>query len=151
IAEGRKRWPFRIDAIVLLPDHLHTIWTLPEGDARYPTRWGWIKKEFSARWLRAGGAQQPLTDGRRRDGRRGVLQPKDWAHALRDEDDFDTHFDYIHYNPARHGMVRFPRDWPYSIFHRWVIRGVCPVDWACSGSGAAGALSFDDLEASAME
>ena len=83
LAECRMRRPFRIDAVVLLPDHLHTIWTLPEGDARYPARWGWIKKEFTSRWLRDGGREQPQTDGRRRDGRRGVLQPKYWEHTLR--------------------------------------------------------------------
>ena len=143
--------PFRIDAFVLLPDHLHAIWTLPEGDARYPARWGWIKKEFTSRWLSAGGDEQPQTEGRRRDGRRGVLQPKYWEHTMRDEFDFERHFDYIHYNPVKHGLTHCPRDWPYSSFHRWVGRGVYPVDWGCSGSGVEGTLSFDDLEHSAME
>jgi putative transposase len=151
LAEGRRRWPFRIDAIVLLPDHLHTIWTLPEGDACYPMRWGWIKKEFTVRWIRAGGAEQPQTKGRRRDGRRGVLQPKYWEHTLQNEGDFERHFDYIHFNPVCHGLVRCPRDWPFSSFHRWVRWGVYPVDWACSGSGAEDALKFEDLETTAME
>lgn len=136
LAECRRRWPFRIDAIVLLPDHLHTIWTLPEGDARYPARLGWInwiKKEFTTPWLRASGLEQPRTDGRRRDRRRGVLQPKYWEHTLRDEFDFERHFDYPHYNPVTHGHSRCSRDWPYSSFHRWAGRGVYPVDWACSG------------------
>ncbi|HEX8203955.1 MAG TPA: transposase, partial [Isosphaeraceae bacterium] len=96
LRECRERWPFQIEAIVLLPEHLHTILTLPVGDARYSTRWGWIKKEFTSRWLAAGCVEQPRTEGRRRDGRRGVLQPKFWEHTLRDERDFERHFDYIH-------------------------------------------------------
>ena len=151
IAECRRRWPFRIDAIMLLTDHLHTIWTLPEGDARYPTRWGWIKKEFTSRCLRAGGVEQRQTDGRRRDGRRGVLQPKYWKHTIRDGFDFERHFDYVHDKPVKHGLSRCPRDWPYSSFHRWAGRGVYPVDWGCSGSGLEGILRFDDLENSVIE
>ncbi len=134
--------------MVLLPDHLHTIWTLPEGDARYPARWGWIKKEFTARWLRAGGAEQTVTAGRHRDGRRGVLQPKYWEHTLRDEDDFERHLEYIHFNPVHHGLVRRPGDWPYSSFHRWVRRGAYPADWGSSGLEAK---RFLGLETSAME
>src|SRR4051812_2742100 len=66
----RGRWPFSVPAIVLLPDHLHTIWTLPEGDAAYPKRWGWMKKEFTKEWMRRGHPEQVVSVGRRRDRRR---------------------------------------------------------------------------------
>ncbi len=147
---ARHRWPFQIDAIVLLPDHLHTIWTLPPDDARFPLRWAWIKKEFTKRWLLAGGPEQPRTEGRRRDGRRGVLQPKYWEHTLRDDHDFERHMDYIHFNPVRHGLVRCPREWPYSSFHRWVKCHVYPEDWACSNR-VENSMTFDDLDTTAME
>jgi putative transposase len=148
----RDRWLFSIEAIVLLPDHLHTIWVLPPGDDRFSLRWGWIKKEFTKAWLGSGGEEQPATNGRIRDGRRGVLQPKFWEHTLRDERDFERHFDYIHFNPVRHGIVQSPGDWEFSSFHRWVRLGVYPEDWASpTDRSDERSWEFDDLETSAME
>jgi len=89
IRECRERWPFRIDAMVLLPDHLHTIWSLPSGDSAYPLRWGWIKKEFTRTWLAAGGAERVTTASRRRNRRRGVWQRRYWEHLVRDEGEFE--------------------------------------------------------------
>lgn len=146
--ECQTRWPFRIEAIVLLPDHLHSIWVLPDGDGGYSQRWGWIKKEFSKEWIVSGGCEQPISPARRRRGDRGVWQPRFWEHLIDDEDDFERHFDYIHYNPVKHGLVECPRDWPFSSFHRWVDRGVYPPDWAC---GLQKPLDFDDVDQSAME
>ncbi len=131
----RSRWPFVIDAIVLLPDHLHTIWSLPPGDDQYSRRWAWIKKEFTKSWLALGGAEQPQTAGRRRDGRRGVWHPKFWEHTLKDEQDYEDHFHYIHYNPVKHGLAKCPHEWPWSSFHRWVRAGVYSQDWACCERG----------------
>lgn len=140
----RTRWPFEIRALVLLPDHLHAIWSLPRGDADYSRRWAWIKAQFTRNWLAAGGTEQRVSDGRRRDGRRGVWQPKFWEHLLESDDDFERHFDYVHYNPVKHGLVRCPRDWPWSTFHRYVRRGVLPEHWACWRDGR-GRLDFDDI------
>jgi len=140
--------PDRIDALVLLDEHLHTIWTLPEGGTRYSARWGWIKKEFTKAYLAAGGNEQARSGSRLRQRRRGVWQKRFWEHALRDEEDYARHFDYIHYNPVKHGYVECVRDWPYSTFHRWVKQGVYPSDW---GSKAQRIIEFDDLDASAME
>lgn len=138
------RWPFTINAIVLLPEHLHAIWSLPAGDTAYPRRWAWIKSQFTRAWLELGGPERRVTAGRRRDRRRGVWQPKYWEHTIEDEDDFEQHFDYIHYNPVKHGHVRCPRDWPWSSFHRWVTAGVYEHNWACGGSKAK--LDFSDIE-----
>src|SRR5205807_7102624 len=96
IRECQQKWPFTVDAIVLLPEHLHAIWSLPSGDDQYPKRWGWIKKEFTKERLHIGGAQESFSDARRRERRRGVWQPRYWEHTLEDEDDFERHFDYIH-------------------------------------------------------
>jgi putative transposase len=142
-----KRWPFQVDALVLLPDHLHALWTLPPGDTDYSRRWAWIKKEFSKAWLTAGGQEQNVSDSRLRHGYRGVWQRRFWEHALRDETDYARHFDYIHWNPVKHGLVGSARDWRYSTFHRWVRAGVYSSDWGSDGQ----TLSFSDLEESAME
>src|SRR5262245_37553432 len=100
LRECRERWPFRIDAFVLLEDHLHTIWSVPPEDSDYARRWGWIKKEFSKGWLSTGGEQQKVSNSRLRRRRLGVLQRGYWEHAMRDENDFARHADYIHYNPV---------------------------------------------------
>jgi len=138
------KWPFTIDAIVLLPDHLHAIWSLPPGDDEYSKRWGWIKKEFMKAWLALGEREQARTAGRVRDRRRGVWQPKFWEHTLETDDDFQRHFDYVHYNPVKHGLVKCPRDWPWSSFQRWVRAGVYPQNWACSDE--TGRLDFGDID-----
>lgn len=149
IRECQRMWPFEVRAIVLLPDHLHAIWVLPPGDAGYSRRWAWIKRQFTKRWLAAGGQEANTTAGRRRDGRRGVWQPKFWEHTLEDEEDFERHFDYIHYNPVKHGYVRCPADWPASSIHRWIAAEVYPQHWGCGDRIPT--LNFDDIETSVGE
>jgi putative transposase len=124
--EVRRRHPFTIDAMVVLPDHLHTVWTMPEGDADFATRWRLIKSAFSRR-LPAG---ERISDSRAAKGERGIWQRRYWKHTIRDESDFVRHIDYIHINPVKHGFVTRVRDWPYSSFHRMARLGVYPVDWA---------------------
>lgn len=148
----RKRWPFEVVAIVLLPDHVHTIWTLPDGDANFSLRWAWIKKEFTKAWLAAGGAEQTATPGQQHDGRRGVWQEKFWEHAIRDERDLERHIDYIHLNPVKHGLVSRAADWAFSSFHRWVKQGAYEPTWGDTGDGGSSASQrFDDIAASARE
>jgi putative transposase len=129
LRECRARWPLTMIATVLLPEHLHTIWSLPPGDAAYSVRWAWIKKDFTKRWLAAGGWEEPISDARRERRRRGVWQPRFWEHTIRDETDFEEHVHYIHYNPVKHGLVSCPQEWPYSSFHGWVRAGIYTVDW----------------------
>lgn len=129
----RTRWPFRVEAIVLLPDHLHTIWSLPRGDTAYSRRLAWIKKEFTKSWIAEGGTEEAVSDSRHRNRRRGVWQRRFWEHSLEDEDDLERHFDYIHYNPVKHGLVRAPSAWPYSSFHRFVRLGAYPPEWGRTG------------------
>jgi putative transposase len=123
---ARGRHLFTIDAIVVLPDHLHAIWTLPEGDADYSLRWRLIKSAFS-RILPSG---ERLSTSRSRKAERGIWQRRYWEHTLRDETDVARHMDYIHFNPVKHGYVARVRDWPHSSFHRMVRMGVYPDDWA---------------------
>lgn len=132
--------PMRVLAIVLLPDHLHCLWSLPGGDLAYSERWRWIKREFTRQWLNLGGHEQPCRGSRLREGRRGVWQRRYWEHTIRDEDDLKKHADYIHYNPARHKLVPSPRDWPWSSFHRWVRLGHYSADW---GRGANSPVTIE--------
>lgn len=134
IRECQREWPFDINAIVLLPDHLHAIWTLPPGDANYSGRWSVIKVNFTQRFLASGGRDAPVSAGKQRERRRGVWQRRFWEHTIEDEDDFETHFDYIHYNPVKHKLVKCPGEWEPSSFHRYVKAGVYPADWACGQS-----------------
>ena len=148
----RSRWPFVVDAAVLLPEHLHIIWTLPDGDADFSRRWGYLKKEFTRMWLAAGGTQEPRSPSRERQRRSGVLQRRFWEHLIRDEIDLRRHVEYIHYNPVKHGLVKCPHAWPFSSFTQWVRRGIYEADWACQcGSRTHGPKHFDDLNETAME
>jgi putative transposase len=124
--QTRLSHPFAIDAMVVLPDHLHAIWTLPEGDADFAGRWRLIKSTFS-RNLPMG---ETISHSRLKKGERGIWQRRFWEHTIRNEDDFARHFDYIHINPVKHGLVTRVQDWPHSSFHRMVERGVYPADWA---------------------
>ncbi|MEM8671362.1 MAG: transposase [Planctomycetota bacterium] len=127
-----RQWPLAVKAIVLLPDHWHTIWSLPSGDSDYSKRIGWLKKEFTKRWITAGGQEKSTTASQRDQRRRGIWQPRFWEHTIEDEHDFERHFDYIHWNPVKHGYSHCPSDWPWSSFHGWVERGVYSNRWGCS-------------------
>jgi len=118
--------PFVIDAIVILPDHLHCIWTLPAGDADYKTRWGLIKANFS----RQIPGMEKRSQSRIKRGERGIWQRRFWEHMIRDDMDFQRHVDYIHWNPVKHGWVTQVKQWPHSSFHRYVKKGVLPENWA---------------------
>ena len=120
--------PFVIDAIVILPEHLHTIWTLPPGDTDYSGRWRAIKSHFTRTLRKAG---QPVS--RHTNGEYALWQRRFWEHTLRDERDRQQHVDYIHYNPVKHGYVPAVADWPYSSFHRYVKQGLLPENWAGGG------------------
>jgi putative transposase len=122
----RRTRPFAIDAVVILPDHLHCIWTLPAGDADFSTRWRLIKTAF-ARSIPNG---ERLSTRRERTGERGIWQRRFWEHAIRDDTDCARHVDYIHFNPVKHGHVGRAVDWPYSSLHRYVREGIYPPDWA---------------------
>ncbi len=120
-----RRRAFETIAVCILPDHLHAIWSLPEGDADYPARWSLIKAGFS-RGLDAAGDPSPSKVRKRE---RGIWQRRYWEHMIRDDDDLRRHVDYIHFNPVKHGLVPRVAEWPYSSFHRYVARGDLPADW----------------------
>lgn len=135
ISEVRNRWPFELVAVVVLPNHLHCIWQLPEEDTDYSTRWACIKKRFTALWIGGGGVEGKVSAARSLHREHGVWQRRFWEHRIRDEKDMIHHVNYIHYNPVKHGLVRCPHEWPYSSFHRWVKDGYCREDWLCDCAG----------------
>ena len=122
--------PFVIDAIVIMPNHLHTLWTLPAGDSDYSTRWRQIKAAFS----RAMPKGERISASRQSKGERGIWQRRFWEHTIRDQRGFNHRFDYIHYNPVKHGYVRHPHEWLYSSFHRAMRQGIYPADWQADES-----------------
>ena len=134
-----ERRPFTINAAVILPDHLHLIWTLPPGDADFSTRWRLIKSLFSK------GCDPRLratpNRSRTQKGELALWQRRYWEHLIRDEEDYNRHVEYIHYNPVKHGLVTEVKAWPYSSFHYYVDRDIYPHDWGgvapmdCGGVG----------------
>jgi putative transposase len=111
-----------------LPDHLHCIWTLPSDDADFSTRWQAIKARFAAQ-IPPG---ERLSARRLQKGERGIWQRRFWEHVIRDGGDYERHVNYIHYNPVKHGLVPRVADWPYSIFQRYVERGIYDLKWAAA-------------------
>lgn len=107
--------PFKAMAAVILPDHLHCVWRLPEGDADYATRWRHIKSLFSRSLVVSGSASR-----RANRCERGIWQRRFWEHCVRDERDLLAHIDYVHFNPVKHGYVDDTRAWPYSTIHRYI-------------------------------
>lgn len=124
--------PFDLDAVVVLPEHLHAIWVLPEGDADHAVRWQLVKTQFTQALQRAG-----VPVPRRANGEPALWQRRYWEHLIRDEDDWQRHRDYVHYNPVKHGHVSRVVDWPHSSFHRYLRRGELAADWG--GDAIAGA------------
>jgi putative transposase len=127
----KARHPFHIDAWVVLPDHMHCLWTLPECDADFALRWKVIKFAFTRRL--------PPTESRTTTqlarGERGIWQRRYWEHLIRDERDYANHMDYIHFNPVKHGHVKRVSDWPYSSFHRAARDGHYSGDWGTDYRG----------------
>ncbi len=114
----KSRYSFDIEAIVVLPDHLHTIWRLPEGDADFSRRWMVIKRKFSS-----GLPQAAVSQSKVKKREKGIWQRRFWEHCIRNEDDWRRHVDYIHFNPVKHGYVSKPSDWPHSSFQQAMAKG----------------------------
>ena len=121
----QQKHPYFVEAIVILPDHLHAVWTLPPEDNDYATRWMLIKSAFS----RGLPKDERINTSRLKKRERGIWQRRYWEHLIRDDHDFARHIDYIHYNPVKHGYVNHPVDWQYSSIHRFIRRGILDKNW----------------------
>ena len=125
IRQVKKQHPFHLDAIVVLPEHLHALWTLPQNDNDYATRWMLIKTGFSRQLARA----EKCNSSRRKKGERGIWQRRYWEHLIRNEQDYERHVEYIHYNPVKHGYIEQASDWQYSSIHKYIANGIVEKDW----------------------
>jgi putative transposase len=121
-----QNYPFEIEATVILPDHIHAIWTLPDEDSDFSTRWRLIKKRFSLQYLHS--LTAPLSDSRIKKQEQGIWQRRFWEHLIRDDEDFNRHCDYIHYNPVKHGLVESPGLWKHTSYHQFVSKGLYSPD-----------------------
>lgn len=117
--ETLKRYPFTLDAICLLPDHLHCIWTLPDGDADYAARWRFLKTMFTHRYGSLNTALPLKSQIRAKRRESTIWQRRFWEHLIESDEDFETHVEYIHNNPVKHGLVENAVEWPWSSIHRW--------------------------------
>jgi putative transposase len=114
VRDVRAKRPFEILAWVVLPDHMHAIWSMPEGDSDYAGRWLAIKAIFSRRIVKG----ETISESRARRGERAIWQRRFWEHMIRDDRDLDQHISYVHFNPVKHGWVETATDWPHSSIHR---------------------------------
>jgi len=126
VRQVRRKRPFHVDAWVILPDHMHAVWTLPPDDSDYSGRWKAIKIAFAKGIPKT----ELLSAVRARKGERGIWQRRFWEHTIRDDRDYEAHIDYVHINPVKHGMAVRVRDWPYSSLHRFMRQGLYPSNWA---------------------
>lgn len=124
----KRNHPFSIEAMVVLPDHIHCVWNMDQDDCDYSKRWKLIKMSFT-KGFHQPDSQLERSASRVRKRERTVWQRRFWEHLIRDESDLHRHYDYIHYNPVRHGYVKSPDEWPWSSFHRFVDNGWYERDW----------------------
>ncbi len=129
IKEVKKDYPFEIDAWILLPEHIHCIWTLPDGDYDYSKRWGLIKAGFSKQAKALFYRPELINKSKRKHRESTIWQRRFWEHEIRDQNDFNQHLEYIYWNPIKHGHVANVKDWPYSTFHRDVKKEIYPANW----------------------
>lgn len=139
VQEVKSRYPFQLKAYVILPDHCHMIWTLPNGDSDYSTRIKQIKASFSKQIACSG-----VTINKTRHNEYRLWQRRFWEHTIRDDNDLEQHINYIHYNPIKHGYVEHLKDWPYSSFHHFVQTGRLPEDWSVSTKPESSKLNFGE-------
>lgn len=135
------RNPFIIVASVILPDHMHFIWTLPPENSDYSIRWRLIKSHFTRHWCPKDSISENVS--RAGKGEKDVWQRRFWEHQMRDELDLIRHVEYIHYNPVKHGLVSSPGEWEYSSFKKFVREGQYPLDWGKSDNFWAGEQNME--------
>lgn len=141
--EVTNRFPFETVAVCMLPEHLHCIWRLPEGDANYAVRWREIKSRFTRRYLVEVGPGGERNPSRQKRKEAAIWQRRFWEHTIENEDDLEEHLDYIHYNPVKHGLVERAMDWPYSSFSRYVKEGIYDEGWVGGDEGRLQGLAWE--------
>jgi len=146
IQHVQSEFPFETLAFCLLPNHLHCIWHLPQGDCDFSKRWSMIKRYFSTHYIEHGGIALPQTSSRYKKRELGIWQRRFWEHLIRDREDFYNHTHYVHYNPVKHGLVKQVSQWPYSTYHQFLKQGFYKgFDWSLlKGSGFSEKIEFNE-------
>jgi putative transposase len=146
IASVQADAPFEINAAIILPDHMHFIWSLPPGDADYSKRIGRMKASFTKAFYADRPKPEVVSESRKKHRESDIWQRRFWEHTITDEDEFERLFDYIHFNPVKHGHATCPHAWTASSFHKWVDAGVLDREWGCSCEHRTVTMSFDKVE-----
>ena len=133
IENVRQKYPFSIEAFVLLPDHFHCLWTLPLDDGNISVRLRLIKTYITKNYQQELGINLAISQSRQKRKESNLWQRRFWEHLIRNDKDFASHCDYIHYNPVHHGFCNNPQDWQYSSIHRFIDQGIYPPDWGKDG------------------
>ena len=142
----KKERPSEALAFVLLPEHFHCIWKLPDEDGDFSVRIACLKKMFTSLWLKNNGQESAISEARQKHREKGIWQKRFWEHTIRDNDDFINHVNYIHYNPVKHNLAKCPHKWPYSTFHKWKDDGYYKEEWLCvCKSGKANPPDFNNI------
>ena len=126
--QAKTKYAFIIEAVVVLPDHIHMIIT-PQDAREYPKIIRSIKEYFSKRCDPSFYSHLTQSPSREKRGNKPVWQKRYYEHTIRDEKDFKTRLDYIHYNPVKHGFVQRAKDWKYSSFDKFVKKGWYDENW----------------------
>jgi putative transposase len=121
--EIKSRRPFELVAVCLLPEHLHCVWKLPEDDCDFSIRWSSIKGVFSREYNKQRKSRSDSRPSLLRRRESALWQRRYWEHQIRDENDLQSHVDYIHYNPIKHNLVKNLDDWPWSTYPRYLKEG----------------------------
>ncbi len=108
--------PFEIFAYVLLPDHFHWLIHLPEEQPDFSRIMQSVKWNYSYNYKHLHNIRGQLT----------LWQRGFYDHIIRDLKDFESHLEYIHWNPVKHNLATIPEEWKYSSFKSWVKRGFYP-------------------------
>ena len=129
ITKVREKYPFEINAFVLLPEHFHCLWTLPSDDKDISVRLRLIKSYVTRHYGKELDINREVSLSRQKRGEKNLWQRRFWEHFIRDERDYVQHCDYINYNPVKHGLCLTPTNWPFSSIHRFIAQGIYPPDW----------------------
>jgi len=143
IRRVRIKYPFKINAWVLLPDHFHCVWTLPQGDSNYSLRISLLKRAVTLQCKSLVAAAGTRSASRLKHREATVWQRRFWEHLIKDTNDLRQHLDYIHYNPVKHGHCQDPADWPYSTVHKFIANGIYPKDWGRVGNSLPTDFQFN--------
>jgi putative transposase len=122
----KRKYPFNLDALVILPRYVQGILTLPGDTQETILLWHQVNSEFAR--------LADLAEGLQGDEESDYERKRCFGYVLHDEQDFARHLNFLHYNPVNQGLVQGVADWPYSTFFQYVQQGIYPLSWRMEGA-----------------